>query len=347
MRRALALLLTAAALFAAAGRTASLALFALAVGIVAVVVGARVAVAVAARRLAVARRVSAREAREDEAFEVRFDVHGLGGLPVSLEAQVGQGEWLALEERGGTVQLTVSRRGAHRLAPSPLRLRDAFGLFERSVLAGEPQPLLILPAPDDGVRPGAHLGAPADDADPDGLQPYTAGTPMSRIHWPALARGAGLHARRLVAPPTGLPLVVVDTEGTSDPRAVDWAARVAAGHVTRLVRNGGCRVLLSGDLAATPVTDLAGQWRGVHRRLALLEPGARVAVAVEEQALRIRAARAPSDATGVPLQPLPPGVEPAADERRAPMPATSAAEELGRSTSAPPGIVPAPSEARA
>jgi hypothetical protein len=284
--------------------------------------------------------VSTREAREDEAVEVRFAVRGLARLPVTLEAQLGRGDWLALGERGGTVELTIGRRGAHRLAPSPLRLRDAFGLFEHGVLAGEPQPLLILPAPDDGVRPGPHLGAPADDADPDGLQPYTAGTPMSRIHWPALARGAGLHARRLVAPPTGLPLVVVDTEGTSDPRAVDWAARAAAGHITRLARTGGCRVLLPGDLAASAVTDLAGQWRGVHRRLALLEPGARVAAAVEEQALRIRAARAPSDATRTPLQPLPPGVEPAERERRAKIPA-------GRPASAPPGIVPAPVEAGA
>jgi Protein of unknown function DUF58 len=304
-------------------------------------------VALAARRLEVTREVSTREAREDEAVEVRFAVRGLARLPVTLEAQLGEGEWLALGERGGTVGLTVGRRGAHRLAPSPLLLRDAFGMFERRVRAGVPQPLLILPVPDDGVRPGPHLGAPADDADPDGLQPYTAGTPMSRIHWPALARGAGLHARRLVAPPTGLPLVVVDTEGTSDPRAVDWAARAAAGHVTRLVRTGGCRVLLPGDLAATAVTDLAGQWRGVHRRLALLEPGTRIAVAVEEQALRIRAALAPTDATREPLQPLPPGVEPADEEARARRPAGGFRRVPGAAGERGGRIVPAPGEAGA
>jgi hypothetical protein len=76
----------------------------------------------------------------------------------------------------------------------------------------------------------------------------------------------------------------------------------------------------------------------VHRRLALLEPGARVAAAVEEQALRIRAARAPSDATRAPLQPLPPGVERAERETRPRRPAARAA---------PPGIVPAPVEAGA
>jgi uncharacterized protein (DUF58 family) len=71
------------------------------------------------------------------------------------------------------------------------------GIVECSLLAGQPELLLILPAPDPTVHVPQRLGASIGDLDPDGLQPYTPGTPIGRIHWPALARGAGLQQRRL------------------------------------------------------------------------------------------------------------------------------------------------------
>src|SRR6266536_2289225 len=97
------------------------------------------------------------------------------------------------------MRLNVGRRGLWRLAPSRLRLRDALGIFERSMLAGQPEQVLILPAPDPAMpipaRP-ASCAAPGE-ADLDGLEPYVPGSPIGRIHWPALARGAGLQQRRL------------------------------------------------------------------------------------------------------------------------------------------------------
>ena len=53
----------------------------------------------------------------------------------------------------------------------------------------------------------------------DGLRPYRQGTPASRIHWPALARGAGLLERRLRADTDSRPLVVVDARGVRTARA--------------------------------------------------------------------------------------------------------------------------------
>src|SRR6266487_2625061 len=95
------------------------------------------------------------------------------------------------------MRLNVGRRGLWRLAPSRLRLRDALGIFERSMLAGQPEQVLILPAPDPAMpipaRP-ASCAAPGE-ADLDGLEPYVPGSPIGRIHWPALARGAGLPER--------------------------------------------------------------------------------------------------------------------------------------------------------
>jgi uncharacterized protein (DUF58 family) len=324
MRRAGGLLLAVVALAVVAGALASLALFALAVGLLLVTLAAGASVAVAARHLAVTRSIPQREVGEDQPISVCFQVRGLGRLPlpVQLEAQVDTDRWVPLGEDGGLVQLLVGRRGAWRLDPSRLRLRDGLGIVQRPLVVGRPEPLLVLPTPDPWVsippRPDARAGEP----DLDGLEPYVPGTPISRVHWPALARGAGLQQRRLVSPPGGLPLVVVDTADTGDQRAVDWAVRTAAGAILRLAGTGGCRVLLPGDQVAVTVTDLTAAWRGVHRRLALLQPGCPAAgrgplEAGEIPVLHVRAARAPAEVLGAQPRPLPPGVAAAATERGA------------------------------
>jgi uncharacterized protein (DUF58 family) len=324
MRRPVGLLVGTAVLLAAAGARASLALFALAVGRLVMLVAAGASVLLAVHRLTVTRSILQREAREDQPIGVRFQVRGLGRLPlpVHLEARADVNRWVPLDERGGTLQLTVGRRGRWQLAPSRLRLRDSLGIFEWPLLAGQPEPLLILPVPDPTVHIPQRLGASIGDPEPDGLQPYVPGSPIGRIYWPALARGAGLQQRRLAAAPTGLPLVVVDTAGASDPRAVDWAARAAAGVIVRLARSGGCRVLLPGDPTATTVTDAAATWRDMHRRLAELDatrPGAARATpgAGREPDVHIRADRAPAEVLVEQPRSLPAGVVAVASPRRA------------------------------
>jgi uncharacterized protein (DUF58 family) len=320
MRRAAVLLAGAVVLAVVAGALASLALFALAVGLL-VTLAAGVSVALAVRRLEVTRAVLHHEVGEDQPISVCFQVQGLGRLPlpVHLEAQADGNSWVPLGEGGGLVKVLVGGRGAWQLEPSRLRLRDGLGILEWPLLAGRPEPLLILPTPDPWVPIPPQPDARAGDPDLDGLEPYVPGTPISRVHWPALARGAGLQQRRLTAPPGGLPLVVVDTADTSDQRAVDWAARTAAGAILRLAGTGGCRVQLPGDQAATTVTDLTAAWRDVHRRLALLQP-ARAATtrgpleAGEVPVLHIRAADAPTEVLGAPPPPLPPDVVAAATE---------------------------------
>jgi uncharacterized protein (DUF58 family) len=312
MSRGLGLLAGAALLVLAAGALASLALFALAIGLLVVVVVAGASVLLAAHRLRVTRSVLQRETQEDQPIGVRFQVRGLGRLPlpVHLQTQVTADRWVPLGEGGDTLDLMVGRRGAWRLGPSRLRLRDCLGLFERSLLVGQPEPLLILPTPDLAVPIPVRRRAEAGDLDPDGLQPYVPGTPVGRIHWPALARGAGLQQRRLAPPPpSGLPLVLVDTTGTSDPRALDRAARTAAGVIVWLASSGGCRVLPPGDQAATTITGTGATWRRVHRRLALMAPPDPAARHGETRVGRaadvhIRAAHALAEQP----RPLPPGV---------------------------------------
>ena len=60
---------------------------------------------------------------------------------------------------------------------------------------------------------------PLAAVDIDGLRPYRPGTPASRIHWAALARGAGLLERRLRADGDTRPLVVLDARSPGPPGA--------------------------------------------------------------------------------------------------------------------------------
>jgi uncharacterized protein (DUF58 family) len=301
MTRPLALLLAAAALAFVAAALPSPALMPAAVGLAAVAAGAAGAVTVAARRVRAGRSLPLREARENEPLRMQFTIAGLGRLPVTLDAREASGAWTPL---GTGLELAIPRRGAYCIAPSTLRVRDRLGIAEKRVAAGPPERVLILPAPDAGLVRAVAPGPAAGDPDPDGLQAYTPGIPVARVHWPALARGAGLHVRRVAAGPHELPLVVVDTSGRLAPGALDWAARAAAGHVLRLARSGGCRVLLSGDRHETTVEGPAA-WLAIHRRLAMLAPGP--STPAPPGAIRIAAAAAAGPA---PPPPLPPGVEP-------------------------------------
>jgi uncharacterized protein (DUF58 family) len=321
VKRAGGLLLVAVVLAVVAGALASLALFALAIGLLLVTLAAGASVAAAARRLVVTRSVLHREVGEDQPIVVCLQVWGPGRLPlpVHLEAQVDTGGWVPLGEGGGRLRLLVGRRGAWRLDPSRLRLRDGLGILEWPLVVGRPEPLLILPTPGLRVPIPPQPDGRAGEPELDGLEPYVPGTPISRVHWPALARGAGPQQRRLTAPAAGLPLVMVDTADTGNPGAVDWTTRTAAGAILRLVGTGGCRVLLPGDQVATTVTDLTAAWRGVHRRLALLQPAGPAAGRGPLEAggipvIQVRAARAPAEVLGAPPRPLPPGVA-AATER--------------------------------
>jgi uncharacterized protein (DUF58 family) len=308
--RAIGLLLAAAGLGFAAVAIPSPALMPLAVALVLVAIGASATAALAARRIVASRTVPVHEAREDEPLLLRFAVGGLGRLPVSVSARTSAGAWALLGPLGGELELAVGRRGSYRLGPSSLRVRDALGIVERRVLVGRPEPLLILPAPDSGLlaAPRGGGGAPAEP-EPDGLRPYAPGTPLTRIHWPTLARGAGLHARGVSPAPDDLPLVIVDTAGDPEPQAVDWAARAAAGHILRLFRAGGCRVVLPGDRTPQTVTQ-AAEWRAVQRRLAVMQPAPALAAGVgTAPALRVSAA-AVAIAGLEPPRELPPGVEP-------------------------------------
>ena len=313
MRRPLELAVGPILLALVSAALGSLALFAIAVGLGVVYIGAHIAVKKTAQRLVVLRTVDRLEVVEGHPITLTFQVGGFSGLPAGLEVLVEHGTWLRLPIGSSSVTWAIDRPGRHLLGPSLLRIRDDLGLFTHLVAVGEPQEVLVLPAPAPQVAALDRRGAldAAHDPEPDGVRPYVRGTPMSRIHWASAARGGELQERAFTTARDHLPLVVVDTVGDPTGPAVDWAARVAAGHVLALARGGGCRVLLPGDASPVTLKDPITQWPAVHRRLAALGRGA---PAVPQRSIDLRSAvqvsalAAPTDAL-LARGALPPGVE--------------------------------------
>jgi uncharacterized protein (DUF58 family) len=254
------------------------------------------------RRLGAERVVEGEPLRATIEVRRRFTLGGWGGVE-AVDAL--SGERLRLggarspirHARAARVQVTVRlpRRGEHRIEPPALVVSDPLELAELWAPGdGDGQTVLVLPRTEPvrwlgGARtvgPAAALGDAASEAlaatDLEGLRPYRPGTPASRIHWPAVARGRGLIERRLQADGDRRPLVVLDARrrqtggpGAAERRAgeeaaLDAAVRAAASLVLELARTGGCGLLMSGlarPMAIDP--ELAG-WPAAQARLAVV-----------------------------------------------------------------------------
>jgi uncharacterized protein (DUF58 family) len=297
MRRGIATSLLGIVLLLAAALVGSVALFAFALGLQVLVAGCLTATAVGARRVVVERTVDEAEVVEGRPVTLRFSVRGLRALPVHAEVLDADGNWRRLE-RASSRRFTIERPGAHLVGPSGVRVRDDLNLFSssRRQSAGDPAVVLVLPAPASVGLQQFPLGAdPGGDPEPDGLQPYSRGTPVGRIHWPSVARSGEWQERRVITAPQGMPLVVVDLSGAPSDEAVDWTLRAAAGQIHGLARAGGCRVLLPGERLPTAVENLAEGWSVMHRRLASLRSAVGTATsAAPPGAIHVRAAQAPA-----------------------------------------------------
>jgi uncharacterized protein (DUF58 family) len=185
-----------------------------------------------------------------------------------------------------TITASYSRRGRKHLAPPSVVCRDVLGLAEVVKPGdGAPDELLVLPRTEPVNWLGRNLGAysqatpgrsssePLAAAELDGLRPYRVGTPASRIHWPAVARGAGLLERRMRADGSTRPLVVLDARGAEDAaEGLDAAVRAAGSIVLELARRGGCGLLMPGERRPIEVDPDLTRWPVAHLRLALIEP---------------------------------------------------------------------------
>jgi len=253
-------------------------------------------VSLAARGATIERKLESERVIEDEPIEATIEVtRGHWGLPGAAVVDPLAGEPVSIRGpmsllSGGTiasVRIVASfpRRGLRRVEPPTLIVSDALELARVVRLsASPPQELLVLPrtervkwVPGAGEKWRRATGAapiePFGATEIDGLRPYRQGTPASRIHWAALARGAGLLERRLRADTETRPLVVVDARGDGPVDHLDAAVRAAASLVLELGTRTGCGLLLPGEFRPLEIEPDLGAWPVAHARLAMIEGG--------------------------------------------------------------------------
>jgi uncharacterized protein (DUF58 family) len=249
----------------------------------------------AARGASVNRRLHGDRIEEDQPLEATIEVaRGRLGLPGGELLDDFTGGTLMLSSVRGaarrdarsTVRVVARfpRRGRRRFQQPVLSLHDPLGLTRaRKAGSGASEGLLVLPRTERVARLAEELGnhpeAPSDSAaaeafaatEVDGLRPYRPGAPASRIHWAALARGAGLLERRLRTDAATGPMVVLDARTAGPPELLDAAVRAAASLALELARRSGCELLLPGERRPIRLgVDLAA-WPAAHARLALVD----------------------------------------------------------------------------
>ncbi len=229
---------------------------------------------------------------EGEPLEARLVVEGGWlGLPLGKIHDPVAGEMMDVP-RGRAADIKVltrfERRGLRTLPPPVIAVHDPLELARALCTSSQaPQEVLVLPRtePVRFLRGQGSFSVGSERAradvlaaiEVDGLRAYVPGTPASRIHWPSLARGAGLLERKLRVAGDTVPLVVLDARGPEPVgmalRHLDAAVRAAASLTFALACSGGCRLLLPGARRAQDISrDLIG-WPAAHARLAVIEGG--------------------------------------------------------------------------
>lgn len=243
-------------------------------------------------------------------IEVRSGLLGLPGAEVvdpvtGSRLRVGGPLSVLTGGRSASIRVVTrfARRGLHTLRAPSLVVRDALELARvESVSAMPAQQLLVLPRTERvrwfAVGRGRHLRVSEGHAttealaavDLDGLRPYRPGTPASRIHWPALARGAGLIEKRLRPDGDTRPLIVLDARPADVPDSdelLDAAVRAAASLTLELARAGGCGLLLPGERRPTTIDPELTTWPAAYARLAVVQAAGTRAPALGPGAGRI------------------------------------------------------------
>jgi hypothetical protein len=178
-------------------------------------------------------------------------------------------------------ELTPPRRGIFPIGPMNIDLGDGLGLAASSLLAGEPQPVIVTPE----VVPLAETGLtmPAGDGearlvqrratgdDDDSMtREYRAGDAMRRVHWRATARHGDLMVRQEEQRSFPEARIIVDTrragyrdastdeDDDAESPAFEWVVRMLASVAVHLRRMG---FLVTIDETALPQLESVGQGR--------------------------------------------------------------------------------------
>ncbi len=268
----------------------------------ALVVLAVVSTRVSSTRIAVRRRTAAHQAHLGERVPIELALRNDGRLPASLllvedlrpsgispgddadrarfvvqglrPRQAVELEWHAVGRR----------RGRYRVGPVRIRLRDPFGLAERSRRYRGTDELVVYPAIEDlptadtrGIRHGADTSS-SRRAFHRGdefytMRAYVVGDDLRHVHWPSTAHRGTLMVRQHELPWQALAVVYVDSRahlhrGAGQRSTFERAISAAASVLVHL-RRERYELRLVTDGAAPP--DAAGRLEPAMVRLAELE----------------------------------------------------------------------------
>jgi uncharacterized protein (DUF58 family) len=183
------------------------------------------------------------------------------------------------------------RRGRQVLEPARFVARDPLGVASRAIRSPSGQEVLVLPrieavrptrAGVDNISALSRLSGEGLEDGPrvdfDTLREARPETPVTRIHWPAVARTGTLVELGLLVQIDRRPLVVLDPSSPSSVEALDCAVRAAASLCVSLARAGGCDLLLPGERRPAHVDATLAAWPTMHAHLALVEAGGHTVV---------------------------------------------------------------------
>lgn len=197
-----------------------------------------------------------------------------------------------------TYEVTLERRGEHRLGPAEVRSTDAFGLFTRQFSFDVRTPVLVYPEVHRLNRPlalGGDVEAPGRGAF-DRLREYVPGDPLRDIHWRTSAKRSP--DELLVAEYTA-DVEAGITVSAETPIASSEAADSMAGAAASIVLS-----LLDSSMAVGIVTHRGRlpERRGRRHRREILELLARTQTGVvDEQSRRAADFNVVADSDGVRL----------------------------------------------
>ncbi|WP_181686415.1 DUF58 domain-containing protein [Halorhabdus salina] len=130
---------------------------------------------------------------------VSLQVTGSRGTIVHLTDPLPDGLQSADNDATGAIpfetayEVTLTRRGHHRIGPATVRVRDPFGLLNETYEVGDRTPLLVYPTIHD-IAGSTALGAIIEQArtperqEIDHLREYVPGDPLRDIAWKASAK---------------------------------------------------------------------------------------------------------------------------------------------------------------
>jgi uncharacterized protein (DUF58 family) len=191
-------------------------------------------------------------------------------------------------ERQLTWQVTLPRRGRHRLPPVLITTRFPFGLFVWREQAAAEAEVLVFPAVDpvspDRLRRHGGLGQIATRRRGRGddlynLRPYRAGDDPRLIHWRSSAKTPDLMVRELAEDAARDVRLILTGDAHRDPARLERALSEVASLAVHFLRSG-VGVELRGPGLEVPLGRGRHHERRILTALALYEPGATAAAEV-------------------------------------------------------------------